>query len=283
MTVFREFGIQDGSFVGYLRRGAPSMVLLNAALDDAGGSETGYVAYSGYIAFSEDWGCFARDWSWAVQRKGLSHFHARDYLYARRIQGSAVENEQHHFKLVEPFVNIVHKHALFGISVAVGIAPYSLLTPQEKRLVGTPTALVLQMFVKTLAAWTRGINDRNLITFMLDESDQRNGAMLQAYQIVKRANPEWKSLLSSIAFGDDEFYPSIQAADLLGNSFHKHLKGEQLSYARLSRSYLPVVERQHVDYVFDNAALLDLVERRSSNPKYLPEFDADDELLQRQP
>ncbi len=250
------------------------MVLLNAGLDDAGGSGTGFTAYSGYIAFSEDWGGFSRDWVRVLQQKGLSYFHAKDYLYENRIQGSAAECEQHHFNLIEPFVDVVHKHQLFGVSVAVETASYVALTAPQKKLVGDPTALVLQVFVKTIANWTLGLNDEAILTFMLDEGDQRNGAMLQAYQAVKRANPEWKNLLASISFGDDELYPPIQAADLLGNSFHKYLKGEQLSYARLSRSGLPVTERQHVEYVLDSMALVELLERRAPNPKYLPECGA---------
>lgn len=250
------------------------MVLLNAGLDDSGGSGTGYTAYSGYIAFSKDWGAFSRDWVRALRQKGLTYFHAKGYLYDNRIQGSAAECEQHHFYLIEPFVDVVHKHPLFGVSVAVKTASYAALTPPQRKLAGDPTALVLQVFVKTLAAWTLGLNDDAMLTFMLDESDQRNGAMLQAYQTVKRANPEWKKLLASISFGDDELYPPIQAADLLGNSFHKYLKGEPLSYARLSRNELPAIERHHVEYVFDSAALAELVERRASNPKYLPEFGA---------
>lgn len=272
--MFREFGFgpQDGSFIGYL--GPPLMVLLNAGLDDAGGSGTGYVAYSGYIAFSGDWGAFTRDWSRVLGQKNLTHLHVKDYLYERRIQGSAAECEQHHFNLIEPFASVVHEHKLFGISVAVETASYAALTAPQKKLAGDPTALVLQVFVKTLAGWTFGLNDGAVLTFMLDESDQRNGAMLQAYRAVKRSNPEWEKLLASIGFGDDKFYPSLQAADLLGNSFHKYLKGEQLSYARLSRSELPAIDRHHVEYVFDSAALVELVERRASNPKYLPEFRA---------
>lgn len=279
--MFRGFGFgpQDGSFIGYL--GSPLMVLLNAGLDDAGGSGTGYTAYSGYIAFAEDWSGFSRDWVRVLQQKKLTCLHTKDYLYENRIQGSAVECEQHHFRLVEPFVDVIHKHQLFGISVAIETAPYIALTAPQKKLAGDPTALVLQVFVKTLAGWTFGLNGDALLTFMLDESDQRNGAMLQAYQTVKRANPEWKNLLASISFGDDEFYPSIQAADLLGNSFHKYLKGEQLSYTRLSRRGLPTVERHHRDYTFDRAALMELVERRASNPKYLPEFGASDDGLPR--
>lgn len=113
---------------------------------------------------------------------------------------------------------------------------------------------------------------------MVDENKNSDMRVYGVYRRFKSENPELAQSLASISFGNDAAYAPVQTADLLGNCFHKALRGRardphaNRSFNLLTRRLLPPNERGYTEFVFDRVALLNLAHQRRGNPRFLPEF-----------
>lgn len=214
-----------------------------------------------------------------LEEKQLPSLHTAEYLHANHVPAGA-DPLKYQWELLEPFVRVIHKSELFGICVGAEWAAYNAMVREEKQLSGPAETLAFAMFMSAVTKWTHGLDKRDFVTLMVDESNGSSDMRIYGvYKQFKRDNPELGEILASISFGNDARYGPIQAADLLGNCFLKAIRNRHrdshgnLSFNLLTQHLLPVTERRYAEFVFDGDALRNLVERRRENPHYLPEFE----------
>jgi hypothetical protein len=252
------------------------MAILNAALDDVG-TGSGHVAYAGYIGFSNDWVPLSEAWAAVLRDKGLASLHTAGYLRANP-PAEAADPEQHQWELIAPFARVIHEGGVFGMCVGVEHAAYNAMGQEDRHLCGRAEELAFEMFMAAITTWAHGLNPNDRVTLMVDESKSGDMRVYGVYTRFKSQNPAVARSLASISFGNDAAYAPLQAADLLGNCFHKALRSRardphaNRSFNLLTRRLLPANERGYGEFVFDEAALRNLVQRRREDPRFLPEF-----------
>ena len=252
------------------------MSLLNIALDDVG-TGSGYVAYAGYVGFSPDWGPFSESWERVLSEKGLPSLHTADYLRANPPR-EAVDPEQHQWELVQPFAQDIHNSQVFGICVGIEHAEYNAMPREDRQLCGRPEELAFEAFIAAITRWSHGLDPSDRVTVMVDENKNADVRLYGVYREFKRQNPAIARTLASISFGNDASYAPIQAADLLGNCFHKAVRNRlrdphaNLSFNLLTRRLLPPDQRGYAEFISHADALRNLVEQRRQDPRFLPEF-----------
>lgn len=252
------------------------MAVLSVALDDVGAG-SGYVAYAAYVGFSNDWVQFSTDWESVLRQKRMASLHTAKYLRTNP-HPEGTDPQKHQWQLIEPFARVIHRCAVFGVCVGVEHAAYSAMTREDRQLCGRAEELAFDMIVSAITTWAHGLDRRDRVTLMVDESKDGDMRIYGVYRRFKRENPELARSLASISFGNDAAYAPVQAADLLGNCFHKALRNRardahaNLSFNLLTRRLLPPADRAYTEFVLGADALRNLIERRKENPRFLPEF-----------
>jgi Protein of unknown function (DUF3800) len=195
--------------------------MIAVRLDESGThKEWPVCVVAGYL--TDDAGLERLEWAWrnALRKHGYPRIHMRE-LEAGRTELSAPERK---IPLFRDAIEILRQHAL------AGIAGYVIRSDYEK-YVGTseygryysPYSLCVMLCAHAAQVWAnmhgRG-SDR--ISFMLDRGSKCGKEAHSMLNLM--ADHKWKTeyKFEPLAWGSDEAYPSLQAADMIAYEAMKH-------------------------------------------------------------
>ena len=238
---------------------------------DAGETSRGHRNYymGGYVAPENSWVTFNRTWRRLLRDNDLEFFHMTDYV-ARQGRYKAWSESQR-LGVMKRIVTYIGRTATLGVSAAVSMADYAALTPESKKLIGTPYSICAGACVGRVARRLRdlGINQRVAYVFELGDAGQgavKNGManvfsdprhreryLVQCYDFKsKRTNALGLQAADVLAFETGRFVPRAIRGDTsqaLRKSFEALLVGVRHSGVLFAAKELDGLVKANRDFV----------------------------------
>jgi len=200
--------------------GSGGGTVLHATFDDSGGKQDGAFIYAGFVAPKAYWDRFNGAWDDALAVYHLNYLHTSEFLQTIPIIGRESRTDDDAYVILEPFINTIQRHLVWGEGYAVVGATtadaWSNLTREEKRFVRQPA---LDSFESAVGLACRSLasslSRANPLAIQVDEGGDI-AVMAGAYRKLKMF-PEYRESLGGICFVDDTKLRSIQAADMLAH------------------------------------------------------------------
>lgn len=122
-------------------------------------------------------------------------------------------------KALAPFLNALRNNLLFGVAAGVDCTAFEALTGDDRALLGRDPhhMAFLQVMVLILHRSREhfpGEQDIH-VAVAFDNEDKYSADLLKIFVKLRRDYADFKNFFVSIAFGDDKYYPHLQAADMM--------------------------------------------------------------------
>lgn len=183
--------------------------------DDSGGyKQTDFISIAGYVASDEKWGTFSDEWLALLRHHKIPYVHMRTLVPLQGPYKNLRWDVVHRNEVLLEFVELIKKHVLAGFAIALDAKHFRKLPNDADKVIGNPhhfcVARLLRLIRETLA--TVRMDEANTLVF--DDSDEFS---VPYHGIVRelRKQPEYKKIIGSVCFADDEIYNPLQAADVL--------------------------------------------------------------------
>lgn len=214
-----------------------------------------FVCMTGYLADDSQWRSLTIEWNRLLEKYSIPYLHLSDFLSSWDIYKDWKNYPDRKEKIrhaIDDFCNVVSRYTFCGVGIGIDTVAYKNITASvEKR--EKPEVFcferVLRRVIECLNEWKW--DEKILIVF----DDNKKVAMKQYSRLceIKERHQDVAHHISGIAFGDDKYFPDLQAADLLcyatkiefskGNDgwgkdspFRKLLLSESPAYGKLYRS-----------------------------------------------
>ena len=184
--------------------------------DDSGMMNQNIVCMAGYLADNENWGAMTSDWNVLLSKYKIPFLHLADFRAAQGIYSGLgwKKDDPRILEALDAFIFVIRKHTIAGVGVTLDAVAYRSMTKgakkKEKPQVFCFTR-VLRNVVKRLDAW----NWADPVCLIFDDSKDYAMQCYSNMWEVKDRHPELKNRIAGIAFGNDEYFAPLQAADLL--------------------------------------------------------------------
>jgi hypothetical protein len=119
----------------------------------------------------------------------------------------------HRLDALMPFVECIRRHMMFVSGMAVKSSAFEAAPLPFKKLWGNPIYFSFARASLELIDYAKG----DVVMLTCDEDPATAVQMYQLYTRLKQVNAEARSQLKAITFGDDEYIPALQAADLVAS------------------------------------------------------------------
>jgi|ERR1017187_596881 hypothetical protein len=184
--------------------------------DDSGMMNQTLICMAGYLADDQNWTAMTNDWNVLLGKYGIPFLHLTDFLAAQGIYSELgwKKDEPRIREALDLFIFAIRKHTIAGVGVTLDANAYRSITKgvrkKEKPQVFCFERILWQV-TKRLDMWKWS----EPVCLIFDDS--RDYAM-QCYSNmweIRTRHPELRKRIAGIAFGNDEYFAPLQAADLL--------------------------------------------------------------------
>jgi hypothetical protein len=136
-------------------------------------------------------------------------------------RGSFTEKEAD--KILTQFIDAIRKSRLFGFSVGVDGRYFR----HKLKIAGRPNEdpalfAIHRILHQITSAAAEMADDAPLLMLTFDEDEEYSVRCYKLISRLRKIRPDIKSLIASIGFAADEYFPPLQAADLLSNLTNKY-------------------------------------------------------------
>lgn len=179
--------------------------------------ENGFICLAGFIASDESWSRFDNRWVDKLVEHNLDVIHTSDFLSG----GGSYRNQElaygQRLGILSEFMDIIRDEIDCGIFCAINAGEYrSILKDAKKKL--KPEEFLFRRVLKLSFDYMAEGKYSEAIGVWLDDSERTSSRFLSIWSRTKRHWKADKSMLGSIAFGDDKALPALQAADVFANA-----------------------------------------------------------------
>lgn len=186
--------------------------------DESADSHAEFVCMSGYIAEDGDWEALTDDWNKLCRKHRIPYFHTTDFIGSNGVyEELGWKNSELNDlipQVLDEFISVIRKHKITGIGVGLAGRHFREITrtvaKREKPEVFC-FERVLRLVVERLDKW--GWHEP--VCMIFDDSEAYSMKAYANLCEIKDRNPDLRKRVAGIAFGDDEFFAPLQAADLL--------------------------------------------------------------------
>lgn len=176
----------------------------------------GYQCLAGLMASDTSWDRFNNRWEDLLRKYGLNVIHTAEFL-----SGNGLYRDFHHdyemrLAILQEFMDVVRDEVQCGVFCAIDAGEYrETLAHAKKKL--KPEEFLFRRILKRSFEYMIEIRSIESIGVWLDDSDLTSTKFLSIWARTKRVWKLEKSMLGSIAFGDDRALYPLQGADLVAN------------------------------------------------------------------
>jgi hypothetical protein len=201
------------------------VIVVQICLDESGKPKGPCVSFCGWVADTPRWRAFEQEWRVFLREKQIRSVHMAELMGRddEPYQNMSLTREDR-LKIVSEGFELVNKHSLGAIHVAVDCQAFKLMSKESQRKCGNDCHVMcfeqcVRLTIKVLEAirtkfsfgegWGQGA------TFVFDDNPEY---AVECYNLVRNAkeqHPLWRKWIGSICFADDEIYTPLQAADML--------------------------------------------------------------------
>jgi hypothetical protein len=158
---------------------------------------------------------FIQEWDQLLRNAELEALSMKDALrlnvpFSQTIPAMSV---QERIDVIMPFVECIRKHMMFVSGLALKGSAFESAAPSFKKTWGDPIYFAFTGAILEFMKYAK--NDIVILT--CDENPATAMQMYQLYTRLKQVDPAARNQLKQIAFGDDNFVPALQAADVVAS------------------------------------------------------------------
>jgi hypothetical protein len=172
-----------------------------------------FVCVAGYLSSDESWAAFAEEWRILLKKHGITSFHTSDFMAGEGPYKSLALTREARVTVLKEFMSPIRKHIHSGFGVGVDAKRFREITKDVKKHV-RPEIFCFQRIMRLVSI---RLGDWNVDNFELFFDDNKDYSM-KVYKFIcmlEEIDPIARNRISSIAFGKDEKWPPLQAADIL--------------------------------------------------------------------
>jgi len=223
------------------------------------------VSVAGFLADEYGWKKLATKWTSLLNRYHLTCFHCAEALrfkrpLSRKTPALGIEQRS---KVLLQFINIIKDSVDYGIGFAVDARAFRSLTDKQQDKLGDPQFVAFRLILGALADH---VHDDDTISIVLDDDDKPSVNCYKIFRTVRGENRRIKRKIISIGFGDDFYFPQIQAADLfaglLRGAAEQEFMGKTFPFDSTFKSLLeqadPVARFEGEAYFYNKSDLVEL-------------------------
>jgi hypothetical protein len=199
------------SFFGQKKEYAMVMGYFDESADS---HDSDFMCMSGYLADDAYFEALTRDWNGLLVKYKLKSLHLADFMHMTGQYSGLRWSERKIDKVLKEFIGIIRRHTIAGIGVGLDAKAYRVIAKSSKKRISPQVFCferVLKLTINRLAKW----NWVQPVCMIFDDSESYSMACYHSYCDVRRIHPEAKDLFAGIAFGNDDTFAPLQAADLL--------------------------------------------------------------------
>jgi hypothetical protein len=217
------------------------MAIFQSFFDESGKfQDQQIVAFCGFGASEPQLKEFNKQWENQLRRCGVDALH---WVKARRggkALGDNVGPQQLKERIndLKPFADCVNDYLGLGIACAFEVTGYTSFAKDSKELLGGSDNPFYIQFLRIVMLLSEFAREEGL-TMMCDEDEETAWNCYRLYRMVKELDPKAGRRLVAISFANDEYFPALQAADMLSFLCREQAKlqwyGEPYEYQEFFR------------------------------------------------
>jgi hypothetical protein len=127
-----------------------------------------------------------------------------------------------------PFADCINEHFDVGLLQALDVKGFNKLTDEAKKGLGSPDDPYYLAFARGLLEIAGYVQGEDKISLICDDDIQTAWDCYRHYRAIRRADPDVNSKVASLSFADDEYFPALQAADMV--AFLSRLEAKRRFY-----------------------------------------------------
>lgn len=179
-------------------------------------AKNGFLCLAGFIASDAAWDAFCIRWADLLQKHSIAVMHTAHFLSGQGIYRCLGHSYERRIEILSEFLDVIREETQCGIIAAVNAGDYrEVLKSAKKKL--QPEEFLFRRIIRRSFDYMVEIKSVESIGLWFDDSEKTSSRFLAIWQRTKKHWKGEKSMLGSIAFGDDVALPPLQAADVLAN------------------------------------------------------------------
>lgn len=211
----------------------PIMAIIHGYFDESGKqADHPVVTFTGVCVSQSRLKEFDDAWNVLLRQYGLKALHMAKASRLPENNGPLMPRHQtfdQRIDLLLPFAECMRKHLEMGLIQAYDVRGFKSISPAAKVGIGDPSDPYYLAFLRGLVEFVDYIHDDDRIALICDDDEATALGCYSHYRGVRRAYEPVRRKLVSLSFANDEYFPALQAADML--AFLSRLEAKKMFYS----------------------------------------------------
>jgi hypothetical protein len=188
------------------------MIVVRAFFDESGTShKDAHVVFGGALTTDDCWRVLSFKWQELIGNKHIPYIHMADAMYYRGPFADWKGRERERDELLVSLVEMTVPLMEFYVSSPIPMEDYKKFPKELRYRLRDPHYSGFEICVKqTMIMLGKG----RFLQIICDQSDEYSPECLKIYLKPRKNNPEFRRQCIGITFGNDEFFPPLQLADV---------------------------------------------------------------------
>jgi hypothetical protein len=173
-----------------------------------------FVCVAGYMADDDQWASFADEWRLLLKKHHLNSMHTADFLAGQAEYRKLELDQTAKTSILQEFIGAIQKHLPAGFAVGIDAGHFRTLLEGEQKKI-KPEVFCFQRVLRLVTERLREWQVTDDYDLFFDDAPHYAMKLYSFLCDLKRIDSEARNRIRAIAFGKDEKWPPLQAADLL--------------------------------------------------------------------
>jgi hypothetical protein len=176
------------------------------------------VTFSGLCLPQSKLAGFDRAWNELLREYDIPSLHMAAASRLSKQHGAKMPRHQAadgRIDALVPFADCINEHFEIGLLQAWDVAGFNALTKEQKRGLGSPDDPYYIAFSRGMLEAVDYIHDDDRLSVICDDDAETALDCYKYYRGVRAAYPKVQTKTISLGFADDEYFPALQAADMV--------------------------------------------------------------------
>ena len=195
------------------------MAILYAYFDESGKqSDHPVVSFSGVCVPQSKLQRFDDEWNALLRQYELRSLHMARASRLSERHGPKMprgQSARERMEALTPFADCINNHLDVGLIQAWDVRGFNSLSKAAKAALGDPNDPYYLAFARGLLELADYVHDDDRISLICDDDRQTALDCYRHYRGVRSAEPRVQKKAVSLCFADDEYFPALQAADMV--------------------------------------------------------------------
>ena len=157
-------------------------------------------------------------WNVLLGQYGLKSLHMAKASRLKENNGPKMprhQSPQERIAALIPFADCINEHLEFGLMQTIDVQGFKSLTVSAKAGIGSPDDPLYLAFARGLLEIASHVRDNDKLSLICDDDENTAWGCYSHYRAIRRADTAVKEKLVSFSFSNDEYFPALQAADMV--------------------------------------------------------------------